>query len=165
MALTEGLLLALLLYTGRSVWGWAFTSEQEVVDYVSQCIPFIAIVAVLDALQAVVSGVARGCGWQAYAAAANLGSYYIVGLPVALVLAFVYDFKVVGLCMGLFAGIFTQAVALVILTLMTDWRKQAENALDRVYSSASATLPIESNQSQKDEIPSLHKFNGHEIIS
>ena len=94
-----------------------------------------------------------------------LESYNTVGLAVALVLAFVYNFKVVGLWMGLFAGIFTQAVALVILTLMTDWRKQAENALDRVYSSASATLPIESNQSQKDEIPSLFKFNDHEIIS
>lgn len=165
MGLTEGILLALLLYMGRSVWGWAFTSEKEVVDYVSQCIPFVAVVAVMDALQAVVSGVARGCGWQAYAAAANLGSYYIVGLPVAFVLAFVYDFKVIGLCMGLFVGIFTQAVVLVILTLMTDWRKQAENALDRVYSTASATLPIESNQSQKDEIPSLFKFKDHEIIS
>ena len=95
-----------------------------------------------------------------------LESYNTVGLAVALVLAFVYNFKVVGLCMGLFAGIFTQAGALVILTLMTNWQKQAENALDRVnYSSASATLPIESNQSQKDEIPSLFKFNDHEIIS
>ncbi|EFJ10897.1 hypothetical protein SELMODRAFT_426806 [Selaginella moellendorffii] len=48
--------------------------------------PFV----VVDAFQGVVSGVARGCGWQAFAAFANLGSYYAVGLVVAYVLPFVH---------------------------------------------------------------------------
>ena len=35
------------------------------------------------------AGTARGCGWQKIGAFVNLGSYYLVGIPSAIVLAFV----------------------------------------------------------------------------
>jgi Na+-driven multidrug efflux pump len=35
------------------------------------------------------SGTARGVGWQKIGAYVNLGSYYLVGIPAAVVLAFV----------------------------------------------------------------------------
>ena len=34
-------------------------------------------------------GTARGCGWQKIGALVNLGTYYIVGIPSAILLAFV----------------------------------------------------------------------------
>ena len=34
-------------------------------------------------------GTARGCGWQKVGAFINLGSYYIVGIPTSVILAFV----------------------------------------------------------------------------
>ena len=34
-------------------------------------------------------GTARGCGWQKIGAFVNLGAYYIVGIPSAVLLAFV----------------------------------------------------------------------------
>ena len=34
------------------------------------------------------AGIARGCGWQKIGAFVNLGSYYIVGIPSAVFLAF-----------------------------------------------------------------------------
>lgn len=34
------------------------------------------------------SGICRGCGWQKIGAYVNLGSYYLVGIPSAIVLAF-----------------------------------------------------------------------------
>lgn len=33
-------------------------------------------------------GVARGCGWQKIGACVNLGSYYLVGVPLGLLLGF-----------------------------------------------------------------------------
>ena len=155
MGLAEGALMATGLYMGRNLWGWAFTSEVEVVDYVSRCVPFLATIAIMDSVQGVLSGVARGCGWQTLGAIANLAAYYLVGLPTAIVLAFVYDLKGLGLWMGMILGIFTQTATLIGLTITTKWQKQAEDALGRVYSSASATLPIESNKSQKDELPAM----------
>lgn len=92
------------LVHGLQCAGWTFTGEQEVVGYVLQCILFIAILVLLDSMEAMFSGVARGCGWQASAAGANLGTFYIVGLPAAVALAFVYNLKVVGLCIGPLLG-------------------------------------------------------------
>lgn len=34
-------------------------------------------------------GAVRGCGWQKIGACINLGSYYLVGIPVSILLAFV----------------------------------------------------------------------------
>lgn len=67
--------------------------------------------------------------------------------------------------MGLFVGILTQAVALFILTVMTDWQKQAEILLDWVYSSASAMLLSNGIRVGKSGIPPLLYFNDSEIIS
>ncbi|KAL6319510.1 hypothetical protein AAG906_014186 [Vitis piasezkii] len=35
-------------------------------------------------------GTGRGCGWQKTGAFINLGSYYLVGIPSAILLAFVF---------------------------------------------------------------------------
>jgi MATE family multidrug resistance protein len=42
---------------------------------------------------ACVAGVVRGIGWQRMGAFANLGAYYIVGLPVAGITAFVFHWE------------------------------------------------------------------------
>lgn len=156
IGLTEGLLIATSLYTLRSHWGRAFTQEQEIIDYVAACIPLLAIMHLMDSIQGVFSGVARGCGWQAFGAYANLGAYYLVGLPAAVVLAFMYDLKGRGLWLGMIMGMVAQTVTLVVLTCATNWQQQAEDAMVRVISGVSSTLPIEANHAQKDEIPALH---------
>jgi len=38
-------------------------------------------------------GIVRGCGWQKLGAFVNVGSYYLVDLPFAIVLAFVLHIK------------------------------------------------------------------------
>jgi len=38
-------------------------------------------------------GIARGCGWQKLGAFVNLGSYYLVGVPFSILLAFVLHMK------------------------------------------------------------------------
>jgi len=156
IGLTEGLFIATSLYALRNYWGKAFTQEQEIIDYVAVCIPLLAIMHLMDSIQGVLSGVARGCGWQAFGAYANLGAYYLVGLPAAVVLAFMYDLKGRGLWLGMIMGMVTQTVTLVMLTCATNWQQQAEDAMVRVISGVSDTLPIEANHAHKDEIPALH---------
>ncbi|XP_024368330.1 protein DETOXIFICATION 17 [Physcomitrium patens] len=162
MGLTEGLLMATIMYFARYIWGTAFTFEEEVIQYVARCIPLLAFMHIMDSLQGVLSGVARGCGWQAFGAAANLCAFYVVGLPSAIVLAFVFDLKGRGLWIGMVGGIVTQAIALSILTLRTNWQKQAEDALLRVYDSATATLPVESNHEKNGDVPALEPFKDND---
>ena len=55
----------------------------------------------MDSFQSVLAttGAARGCGWQNLCAVINLGAYYAVGIPSALLFAFVLHF---GGTVGLF---------------------------------------------------------------
>ncbi|KAI4350979.1 hypothetical protein L6164_005379 [Bauhinia variegata] len=92
MALTVGILGSMLLLI-RNIWGHAFTNVTEVVSYVASLMPVLASMAFLDAIQTAMSGVARGCGWQKLGACVNLGSYYIIGVPSAVVFAFVLHMK------------------------------------------------------------------------
>ncbi|KAB1220004.1 MATE efflux family protein 7 [Morella rubra] len=89
MAITEGILVGSVMILIRNIWGYAYSDEIEVVRYVAIMMPILAISNFLDGLQNVLSGAARGCGWQKIGAYVNLGSYYLVGIPAAILLAFV----------------------------------------------------------------------------
>lgn len=70
------------------------------------------------------SGVARGSGWQHIGAYVNLGAYYLVGIPVALLLGFVLHLKGKGLWSGLVSGATVQSLSLSLITGFTNWEKQ-----------------------------------------
>jgi Na+-driven multidrug efflux pump len=36
-------------------------------------------------------GVAVGCGWQAFVAYVNVGCYYLIGVPLGVLLGFTFD--------------------------------------------------------------------------
>ncbi|KAL6880344.1 hypothetical protein ACP4OV_011909 [Aristida adscensionis] len=59
--------------------------------------PLLIGSVVLDSTQGILSGVARGCGWQHLAAWTNLVAFYIVGLPISLLLGFKLGFETKGL--------------------------------------------------------------------
>lgn len=70
------------------------------------------------------SGVARGSGWQHIGAYINLGAFYVVGLPVAIILGFVVHLKAKGLWIGIVTGSVVQSTLLSIITGLTNWKKQ-----------------------------------------
>ncbi|XP_022929090.1 protein DETOXIFICATION 16-like isoform X2 [Cucurbita moschata] len=56
IAVFEGLLLGTVLILIRNVWGYAYSNEQEVVKYVADIVPIIAVSTFFDGLQCVLSG-------------------------------------------------------------------------------------------------------------
>lgn len=79
------------------------------------------------------SGIARGCGWQHLGAYVNLGSFYLLGIPMAVVLGFVLNMGGRGLWMGVICGSLSQTTLLSAITIFTDWHKMAEKARERVF--------------------------------
>ena len=67
---------------------------------------------------------ARGSGWQDIGAYVNLGAYYLVGVPVGVVLAFVVHLKGKGLWVRMLTGSTVQAYLLALKTSFTNWEKQ-----------------------------------------
>ncbi|XP_072069349.1 protein DETOXIFICATION 16 isoform X2 [Arachis hypogaea] len=90
MAMVEGIFVGAMMILKRDIWGYAYSNEEEVVTYVATMLPILATSIFLDSLQCVLSGTARGCGWQKMGALINLGSYYLIGIPAAILFAFVF---------------------------------------------------------------------------
>ncbi|CAN6485628.1 unnamed protein product [Victoria cruziana] len=72
----------------RHVISYAFTDGETVANAVSDLCPLLALTLLLNGIQPVLSGVAVGCGWQAFVAYVNVGCYYIVGIPLGALLGF-----------------------------------------------------------------------------
>lgn len=57
LALAEVIITGITLLCCRSILGYAFSNEKEVVKYVKEMTPLICISLIMDSLQAVLSGI------------------------------------------------------------------------------------------------------------
>lgn len=135
MAIGVGITIGIVLLSIRNVWGRAYSNEKEVVKYVAKMMPLLAISNFADGLQCVLSGAVRGCGRQVMGALVNLGSYYLVGIPVAAILAFGLGFGGMGLWLGIICALAVQVGFLSLITVRTNWEKESMDAIDRACDS------------------------------
>ncbi|WCJ22304.1 MATE efflux family protein [Euphorbia peplus] len=136
IALLEGAVIGIATILVRQVWGNLYSNDHEVIKYVARMMPLLALSDFLDGFQCVLSGAARGCGWQNLCATINLGAYYLVAIPCSLLFAFVFHFGSMGLWMGIICGLIVQIVALVTVNAFTDWDQEAAKATKRVEAEA-----------------------------
>ncbi|XP_042519043.1 protein DETOXIFICATION 41-like [Macadamia integrifolia] len=120
----------------RTTLSRAFTSDDAVIEAVSNLTPLLATSVFLNGIQPILSGVAIGSGWQALVAYVNLSTYYIIGLPIGYVLGFKKGLGVAGIWWGMIFGVFLQSMTLIILTARTNWNKEVEKAAERLKISA-----------------------------
>lgn len=138
LAVTETLLVSTILFATRHTFGYTFSNEKEVVDYVTDMAPLICLSVILDSFQGVLSGIARGCGWQHIGAYVNLGAFYIFGIPIAAILAFWLQLRGKGLWIGIQIGAAIQSLLLAVITSFTNWEKQAQEARERLFDETSS---------------------------
>ncbi|VVB15709.1 unnamed protein product [Arabis nemorensis] len=137
IAIIESIVIGSVMILIRNIWGLAYSSEPEVVTYVASMMPILALNNFLDSIQCVLSGVARGCGWQKIGAFINLGSYYLVGIPTGLLLGFHFHVGGRGLWLGIICALVVQVICLSLVTIFTNWEEEAKKATKRVESSSS----------------------------
>ncbi|KAK6932314.1 Multi antimicrobial extrusion protein [Dillenia turbinata] len=125
-------LLAILTLLLRHVISYAFTDGTTVAEAVSDLCPYLAVTLMLNGIQPVLSGVAVGCGWQAFVAYVNVGCYYIIGIPLGVLLGFYFDLGAQGIWSGMLGGTFIQTLILTWVTYRTDWTKEVEKAKNRL---------------------------------
>lgn len=128
----ESLMVSAIVFASRNVFGYLFSSETEVVDYVRTMAPLVSLSVIFDALHGVLSGVARGSGRQDIGAYVNLAAYYLFGIPTAVVLGFRFKMRGRGLWIGITVGSCVQAVLLGLIVSLTNWKQQAREARERV---------------------------------
>uniref|UniRef100_A0A3B3Y4F8 Multidrug and toxin extrusion protein n=1 Tax=Poecilia mexicana TaxID=48701 RepID=A0A3B3Y4F8_9TELE len=127
LALFQGFILA----GCKSVIGYIFTSDDKIVQLVSDNLTVYTFLQFLDALLCVCSGILVGCGMQKIAAVSNLIFYYLIGLPVGIALMFWAKLRILGLWLGLLICVFIQTGFFLALIFKADWKKVTQKAQNR----------------------------------
>ena len=112
--LTAGLTLWL---TPRSFL-WAFTDDSRVLTIGVSLLFVVAGFQLFDGLQAVTTGNLRGTGDTHTAMACNLVAHWLIGLPIAYILGFSFHMGVLGLWLGLSAGLISAGLFLVWMWIL-----------------------------------------------
>ncbi|XP_030637996.1 multidrug and toxin extrusion protein 1 [Chanos chanos] len=124
-------LVAALITASKDVIAYTFTTEEDIVQRVSQIMAIYGVFHLFDATAGITSGIIRGAGKQMIGAFCNMVGYYVVGFPVGVTLMFVVDMGIIGLWAGLFLCVFMQSMFFIILLVKLNWKKATQEALVR----------------------------------
>ncbi|KAK8580385.1 hypothetical protein V6N12_070662 [Hibiscus sabdariffa] len=119
-----------------------FTSSSSVIAMVNKFSTLLAFTILLNCIQPVLSGAAVGSGWQGLVAFVNIGSYYLVGVPLGVFFGWL-QFGITGIWGGMICGTVVQTLILAVITMKCNWEREAQKARSHI-SNANSFLPITS---------------------
>ncbi|XP_044500572.1 protein DETOXIFICATION 55-like [Mangifera indica] len=117
---------------GREAWGKVFTKDSEVLELTKTVLPIIGLCELANCPQTTSCGILRGSARAGIGATINFYSFYLVGAPLAIVLAFVWKLGFVGLCYGLLGAQIACLISVLTVVFNTDWEKESIKAADLV---------------------------------
>ncbi|MCL7043824.1 hypothetical protein MKW94_029567 [Papaver nudicaule] len=112
-SLVIGLLFCSAIMIFHEKIATVFTSSDAVLKAVDNLVVLLGMTVLLNSIQPVLS-----------VAYINIGSYYIVGLPLGVVLGLVFHLGISGIWSGMIAGTAVQTLILIVLTIRCDWDMQ-----------------------------------------
>ncbi|XP_010271543.1 PREDICTED: protein DETOXIFICATION 48-like [Nelumbo nucifera] len=160
LACAAALGLAAMLFTTlmRHRWGQFFTGDAEILNITSVALPIVGLCELGNCPQTTGCGVLRGSARPTTGANINLGSFYLVGMPVAIFMGFVAKLGFPGLWIGLLAAQATCATLMLYVLATTDWMLQVERARQLTLTSSSFTKeqPTTTNVYNLEEISCIN---------
>ncbi|KAL2634656.1 hypothetical protein R1flu_006135 [Riccia fluitans] len=135
----------------RHIWGSMFTRDAKILSLVATVLPIVGLCELGNCPQTTGCGVLRGCARPTKAANINLGSFYLVGTPVAIALGFWLKIGFVGLWFGLLAAQVTCVTLMLTVLFNTDWNKQAQRAKELTAAHADAKVVPSIDESDEEE--------------
>lgn len=139
----------------RNVWAGMFTQDREIIALTSLVLPIIGLCELGNCPQTTGCGVLRGTARPKVGANINLGCFYIVGMPVALGLAFFAGFDFQGLWLGLLAAQGCCALTMLVVLGLTDWDSQAQRAKQLTGRTLDDEEEKQSNEKFKEDCVNL----------
>lgn len=152
---------AIVFFSARHVWHRLFSDDEAVGVLVSSVLPITVAFMVCcsftsksahkqtaDGGQCVLSGVCRGVGRQTIGAVLNLIGYYVLGMPIAIILARVVGMGLPGQWIGLMVAGWSVFIAYSIFLVKSDWSALSQNAIDRNTASGLDIQVIEEDLDQ-----------------
>nr|XP_043613793.1 protein DETOXIFICATION 49-like [Erigeron canadensis] len=125
---------ALLFTFGvRNLWAIMFTQDKEIIALTTLVLPIIGLSELGNCPQTTGCGVLRGTARPRIGANINLGCFYLVGMPVALVLGFIMGYDFQGLWLGLLVAQMSCVVAMLVVLGRTNWDIEAQRAKELTH--------------------------------
>ncbi|KAF7820039.1 protein DETOXIFICATION 54 [Senna tora] len=113
----------------RERWAGLFTKDELVNSLVASVMPIMGLCELGNCPQTTGCGILRGTARPVVGAHINLGSFYFVGTPVAVGIAFWFNIGFSGLWIGLLSAQVACAVSILYVVLVrTDWEAEALRA-------------------------------------
>lgn len=128
LGFTCGITAAILFSAFRSVWGKLYTNEPEILHLISIGLPILGLCEIGNSPQTAACGVLTGTARPKDGARINLYAFYLVGLPVAVLLTFKLEMGFRGFWLGLLAAQISCVCMMMYTVFQTDWKHQAKRA-------------------------------------
>lgn len=126
--IVTGLIAMIFMILIRDIWGHVFTNDGVILSLTATALPVVGLCEIGNCPQTTACGVLRGSARPTLGASINLGSFYGVGFPVAVLMGFTMKMGLIGLWLGLLAAQVVCAVVMVLVVMITNWKEQAERA-------------------------------------
>lgn len=168
-AFALGLMAMLFTTLMRHQWGRFFTNDAEILELTAVALPIIGLCELGNCPQTTGCGVLRGSARPKIGASINLGSFYLVGMPVAILMGFVAKMGFPGLWLGLLTAQVSCALVMLYVLCRTDWMVQVERAKELTQTNATCPLILPVLSKPEDTIvtkqPNIKDINLQEILS
>ncbi|KAF5467642.1 hypothetical protein F2P56_011874 [Juglans regia] len=145
----------------RQRWAGLFTKDELVQALVASVMPIMGLCELGNCPQTTGCGILRGTARPAVGARINLWSFYFVGTPVAVGLAFWLKVGFSGLWFGLLSAQVACVVSILYVVLFrTDWEAEAFKARDLTGLEMNACNGVTDEECEKDEESKRLLVNG-----
>ncbi|XP_030528415.1 protein DETOXIFICATION 27-like isoform X1 [Rhodamnia argentea] len=135
-SLVVGMLFCTIVIVFNKKLAMIFSSSVPIIKMVNELAVLLAFTILFNSIQPVLSGAAVGSGWQALAAGVNIGSYYVIGVPLGVLFGWVLSFGITGTWAGMISGTVVQTLILALITVKCEWEEEARKAKIRVRNEA-----------------------------
>ncbi|XP_040378084.1 protein DETOXIFICATION 48-like [Oryza brachyantha] len=139
IGLVVGAAAATFMVSVRNHWGRMFTSDPNILRLTAVALPIAGLCELGNCPQTAGCGVLRGSARPASGARINLASFYLVGMPVGVALAFGARLGFAGLWLGLLAAQAACAVWMARAVAATDWDVEVARAKELTKASTTST--------------------------
>ncbi|VDD77299.1 unnamed protein product [Mesocestoides corti] len=104
---------------------YLFTTDKEVIDEAVKLFPVLLIFQFCEGLGGVSEAVLLACGRQVLGAITIFVGYYLIGLPLGLLLTYKFQFGIIGMWIGLATGFFLTDCIYTFVAIRTDWMEES----------------------------------------
>ncbi|KAG8374799.1 hypothetical protein BUALT_Bualt10G0033200 [Buddleja alternifolia] len=124
----SGFVGGLAMVAVRGVWGPLYSHDKGIVKSVKRMMLLMAIVEVINFPLAVCGGIVRGTARPWVGMYANICGFYLLALPLGVVLAFKMHLGLGGLLMGFLGGALTCLILLLVFVARINWDDESHKA-------------------------------------